>query len=241
MVRSDFGSDYTTCLFLSEESLYAGLTREVTRKFGRIDENMDSDFLMGYDVQARPVWFTPGMFVSSLDGIANTVPVDRMKYNVVDESVPSTSKSTVFDKKGNRNFVDRNNIATFGSMESVLPNQKVFTIGISTEERYLSCYSPKNVYMMGKKRTMFEVLDVSEVVRLEEDELQETLPIQVQMEDLNEFSFYTIHDVNARYFLVEGKALKSWRVQFNLSGKAVTKFLPDLFIDRAEKYFGVLR
>lgn len=235
MVRSDFGSDYSTCHFLSEESLYAGLTREVTRKFGKIDENMGSDFLMWYDVSARPVWFTPGIFVSSL------VQVDRMKYNVVDEAVPSTSKSTVFDRKRNRNFVDRNNIATFGSVESILPNQKVFTIGISPEECFLSCYSPQDVYLIGKKRTMFEVLDVSGVVRLEVAELQETVPIQVKMEDLNEFSSYTIRDVNARYFLVEGKALKCWRVQSNISGEFTMKFLPNLFVERAENYFAGIK
>ncbi|MFC4769538.1 hypothetical protein ACFO8Q_19600 [Effusibacillus consociatus] len=223
---------------MSEESLYAGLTREETRKFGRIDANMQSDFLTGYDVSARPIWFTPGMFVESIEESDTLLKTDRVKYNVVDEIVPSTSKSTVFDKKGNRNFIDRNNIATFGSIESVLPNQKVFTIGISKEERFLSCYAPQDVYLMGKKRTMFEVLGVSDVVRLQEDELQETIPTQVQMEDLNEYFSYTIHDVNARYFLVQGKALKCWRVHFYLDGKSITRFLPGVFVERAERYFG---
>ncbi|GIM46262.1 hypothetical protein DNHGIG_18110 [Collibacillus ludicampi] len=237
LVRSDFGSDYITCRFVSEESLYAGLTREQARKFGRIEPNMGADFAKAYDISAYPVWFTPGVFIHSLDKEFDVVHTGRLKYNVIEEARPSTSESIVYDKKGEWKSGSRNNLATFGSIESVLPNQLLYTIGISEDKELLSRYQRQDVYLMGKKRTMFEVVDVSEVTSLEEEEFQETVPVQVQMNQLNQYASYTILDVNARYFLVEGTSLKCWRVNTHLLGKPFTKYLPGVFVERAEELF----
>jgi hypothetical protein len=238
MVRSDFGSDYVTCRFLSEESMYAGLTREATRTFGRIDPKMESDFAKAYDIPSLPIWFTPGIFVHRKTfELDREIPVGQTKYNVLDEATPVTNKNTVYDKKGNRVLKERGNIATFGSIEAVLPDQRVLTIAVSPDPNLLSRYRPQDVFFMGKKRTMFELLEVSEVMPLQEEELQETVPVQVQMEQLSEYHSYTIHDVNARYFLVDGRAAKTWTLDAQMGAARLKRALPQLFVDRAMRLF----
>ena len=238
MVRSDFGSDYVTCRFLSEESMYAGMTREATRKFGRIEPKMENDFAEAYDIPSRPIWFTPGVFVhaESLE-VDREVRVGQTMYNVLDEAAPVTNKNTVYDKKGDRALKDRNNIATFGSIEAVLPDQRVFTIAVSPDKHLLSQYRFQDVFFMGKKRTMFELLEVSEVLPLEESEMEETVPVQMQMEQLAEYHAYTIHDVNARYFLVDGRAARTWTLDVQMGRGRLQRSLPELFVERAMRLF----
>jgi len=238
MVRSDLGSDYMTSRFLSEESMYAGLTREVTRQFGRIKPKMESVFSKAYDIPSKPIWFTPGIFVDDAFHVQDVVALDRMKYNVIDEAIPSTNKSTVYDKNGVRSIKDRNHTATFGSIESVLPGQYVFTIGISPHQELLRAYREQDVYLMGKKRSMFEVMGCSDITTLQEDEMEHTVPVQVQMGQLDTFHSYTIHEVNARYFLVEGRPIKTWRIDVEVAGQAITRYLPDLFVQKAQTLFG---
>ncbi|HOA80702.1 MAG TPA: hypothetical protein PKK61_06540, partial [Defluviitaleaceae bacterium] len=63
-VSSDFGSKYKTHTFLTSEALYAGLTRERTRKPKFVDVKSDKyDFFSTYDVGSYPIWFTPGLFI----------------------------------------------------------------------------------------------------------------------------------------------------------------------------------
>lgn len=60
-VSSDFGSKYKTQTYVSSEGMYAGLTREMTRREKFV--KMDGDFYCfqeTYDLARIPVWFTPG-------------------------------------------------------------------------------------------------------------------------------------------------------------------------------------
>lgn len=237
MVRSDLGSEYATSRHLSEESLYAGMTRQETKLFGKIEPDMDSTFANAYDIPSRPIWFTPGVFVDEELNVKEVVQTGRHKYNVIDEAVPSTNRSTIMDKKGQLLLKDRNNMATFGSIESVAPDQTALTIGVSPNKELLDDFRVQDVFLMGKKRTMFEVLHVTKSTLLHEEQMQETLPVQVQMHQLSEFYSYAIHDVNARYFLVSGKGLKVWRMQVDWEGRTWTKYLPDVFLEKAALLF----
>src|SRR6266498_5284107 len=111
-VSSDFGSQYHTHTFVTSEALYASLTREVTWRHETRFVDLETDaeksgrndyFLCDYDVAAKPLWFTAGLFV---DNNLRMVPkramsrrsqaggeppvVDTTNFNVVDEDYPST-------------------------------------------------------------------------------------------------------------------------------------------------------
>src|SRR5713226_8013467 len=71
-VQSDFGSQYHTHMFVTSHALYASLTRGMTwrhsSKFVDLDHDAekpgrDDYFFCDYDVKAKPLWFTPGIFV----------------------------------------------------------------------------------------------------------------------------------------------------------------------------------
>lgn len=218
--------------------MYAGLTREATRTFGRIEPKMESEFAKAYDIPQLPIWFTPGVFVAGTEwSMDREVEVGVTAYNVLDEAAPVTNKNSVYDKHGNLVLKDRSQIATFGSIEAVLPDQRVLTIAVSPDRELLARYTRQDVFYMGKKRTMFELMEVSDVVPLVESEMAETVPVQVQMEQLNEYYSYTIHDVNSKYFLVDGRVGRAWALDVQMGDVRLEKAVPELFVERAERLF----
>jgi hypothetical protein len=161
-VSSDFGSQYHTHTFVTGEALYASLTREATwrhaGKFVDLEEDAkkavrDDYFLCDYDVDAKPIWFTPGVF---MDDALRPLPkqrgvVDRHNFNVVDEDRPSTGGA------GRAYFVP-----TYGSIESVLPDHRMFTRAYSPQWDELQRFAIGQTFMLGKKRTMFQIVRLSE-------------------------------------------------------------------------------
>lgn len=217
-VSSDFGSQYHTHTFATSEALYASLTRGVTwRHEGRfvdLEEDArrpasDDYFLVDYDVRKRPVWFTPGVFV---DEHLHPLPkqrgvVDMNDFNVVDEDYPSTGS-------GGRAYF----CPTYGRVESVLPDHRLFTCAFSPRPTELDRFLPHQTFMMGKKRTMFQVVWLSQT---EEGQRQVgacvTPFLQVTVGDVQRFVTCEVLAATLRYLLVCGETRESecyWRFSY---------------------------
>lgn len=208
-VQSDFGSQYYTHTFVTSEALYASLTREVTwrhaGKFVDLEEDAKKSartdyFFCDYDVKKKPIWFTPGIFV---DRQFRPLPkqrgvVDRSDFNVIDEAYPSTGG-------GSRPYY----VPTYGRIESVLPDHKMLTFGLSPNLRELEDFAAGQTFLLGKKRTMFQLIDVSSVVELRELQntaiIDECQPVQVKLDEVRNFHEYEILAGTARYLLVRGQ------------------------------------
>ena len=163
-VSSDFGSQYHTHTFVTSEALYASLTRGVTwRHEGRfVDLKSDATksaradyFVCDYDVSKKPIWFTPGVFVDEqLRPLAKERGVvDKNDFNVVDEGYPSTGG-------GGRAYY----VPTYGRIESVLPDHRLLTFAFSSRCTELEDFTVGQTFMLGKKRTMMQLVQVAEVV-----------------------------------------------------------------------------
>ncbi len=214
-VSSDFGSQYYTHTFVTSEALYAGLTRGVTwrheSKFVDLAEDAkkstSSDyFVCDYNVDAKPLWFTPGVFV---DGHLGVLPkqrgvVDKNDFNVVDEGYPGTGG-------GGRAYY----CPTYGRIESVLPDHRLLTCAFSLRRTELEGFVLGQTFMLGKKRTMFQLVWLSET---DEGLYQEgncaTPFLQVGVDDVRRFASYEILAATMRYLLVRGELRESgsyWR------------------------------
>lgn len=208
-ISSDFGSQYRTHIFASSEALYASLTRGVTwrqeNRFVDLKEDAkksasDNYFFCDYDVKAKPIWFTPGIFV---DGGLHMLAkqrgvVDRNDFNVVDEGYPGTGG-------GGRAYF----VPTYGSIEGVLPDHRLLTCALSPQKSELEEFANGQTFLLGKKRTMFQLVDISEVADLVEVEgespIEECQPVQTKLDEVSNFREYEILAATARYLLVRGR------------------------------------
>ena len=163
-ISSDFGSQYHTHTFATSEALYASLTREMTWRHESRFVDLEEDakkatstdyFVCDYDVRAKPVWFTPGVFVDEqLHPLAKERGVvDRNDFNVVDEGHPGTGG-------GSRPYY----VPTYGRIESVLPDHRVLTCALSPHRDELEWFTASQTFILGKKRTMFQITRLSPVV-----------------------------------------------------------------------------
>lgn len=238
-VSSDFGSQYHTHAFASTEALYASLTRGVTwrheSKFVDLKEDArksasDDYFFCDYDVKAKPIWFTPGVFV---DGELRLLAkqrgmVDRNDFNVVDEGYPSTGG-------GGRAYF----VPTYGRIEGVLPDHRLFTCVLSAHKSELEGFAHGQTFLMGKKRTMFQLMDISEVAELVEVEgeipIEECQPVQVKIDEVSNFREYEILAGTARYLLVRGRTSEaSLAASFGNPGETLEfrRVLPAFWVER---------
>lgn len=197
-VSSDFGSKYKTHTFLTSEALYAGLTRELTRQ-GKV-VNLDNgiyDFPATFKIQELPVWFTPGLFVDdNMVPLARTANlVDTNTFNVLDEDYPGTGGGK------SRKFY----CPTYGTMESVLPDRRLLTCAFAREEALLDRFSAGKVYLLGKKRTMFQVMEVSSIVPCSSVQGGVIWACQVPPDLVPQFTEYTVYAATRRYLLIGGR------------------------------------
>lgn len=165
VVASDFGSDYRTHTHVTSEALYASLTRGATWQPRLIDLKDDpEDFTRAYDVAAMPIWFLPGVFTAHGSYRLPDEAFDTTAFNVVHELYPSTSRAYVF-KKGN--LIDKErpyHIPSYGTIQALKPNLSLVTCAFSTRRELLECFAMGQIFMMGKKRTMFQIVNISAVV-----------------------------------------------------------------------------
>ena len=197
-LSSDFGSKYKTHTFLTSEALYAGLTREVTRQARWVDLNNDEyDFFATYDLIKMPIWFTPGLFVdNNLAPLSkSTGVVDTNLFNVLDEGYPGTGGG-----KKRKPYCP-----TYGSMETILPDKRLLTYCFSQKPELLEQFNPGSIYLMGKKRTMFQIVETSPAAICTKAEEANIWACQVTPEFVSRFTEYTVHAATRRYLLLSGK------------------------------------
>ncbi len=182
-VAGDFGSNYSTHPFLSSEMLYAGLTRELTRRPRTFTEKMSEyNFFRDFDVAARPLWFTPGIL---LDG--GTGQVAGKTRSFLDTHL---FNSTLEDRPG---IQDNDRLPKYGSMETVLPGNLFRTLMLSPDVEILESYDKGQIFWMGKKRTMFQVEELGSVSSSEsENSSCSTEYVQVSAREVNAYDAYSV-------------------------------------------------
>lgn len=231
-ISSDFGADYRTHTHVTSEALYASLTREVTRRRPRfVDLKNDVyDFAADYDVAAMPVWFLPGIFME--EDRERLVPerLDTSFFNVISSVYPSTSRSFGFVKGelkvGNRSH----RVPTFGCIQAVLPGNLLLTAGLSPNESLLAAFVLGQTFLLGKKRTMFQVVALSDVGegRIREGQCT-TGYLQLPPNSSTRFQSFEVLAATMRYVILRGTTREEAEyVEFPFSDGPIC--LPDFYL-----------
>ena len=230
-VSSDFGAQYHTHIFVTSEALYAALTRGVTWKHGDrlVDLNADKAkattdyFFCDYDVEAKPIWFTPGLFV---DDKLNPLPkqrgiVDSNDFNVIDEGYPGTGGT------GRKDYCP-----TYGRIEGVLPNYQMLTCAFSPCREELEVFSARQTFMLGKKRTMFQVVRKSGIIEGKWNQGECGAGwLQYPPHFSGKFSEFEILAATMRYIILRGTVRDAVEyLEFPLPDGTVR--LPDFYLER---------
>ncbi len=231
-ISSDFGADYRTHTYVTSEALYASLTHEVTRRRPRfVDlENDLYDFTADYDVSSMPVWFLPGIFVDKKGGQLAPERLDTSYFNVISSVYPSTSQSFGF-KKGELKASKRSHrVPTFGSIQAVLPDNLLVTAGFSPDEGLLAAFAPDQTFLLGKKRTMFQIIALSDVVEGEVRKGQCTTGyLQLAPNSSTHFRSFEVLAATMRYVILRGTTReKVEHIEFPFSDGPV--YLPDFYL-----------
>ncbi|MBN1921517.1 MAG: hypothetical protein JW892_09745 [Anaerolineae bacterium] len=230
-VSSDFGSQYRTHTFITSEALYASLTREVTwRHRGRfIDLEEDAlkatgadYFVCDYDVAKKPLWFTPGLFVdrqgqplAKQRGVADT-----NDFNVIDEGHPGTGGS------GRPSYVP-----TYGRIEGILPDHLLLINAFSPSRAEVECFKVDQTFLMGKKRTMFQIVNLSAMVEgtWEQGECR-TGWLELPPNYGTRFQRFEILAATMRYIILRGMTRDKVRyVEFSFPDGGLR--LPDFYLE----------
>jgi len=242
VVASDFGSDYRTQAHVSSEALYASLTREVTRRPGFIDLNNDPyEFEADYgfrDGVALPIWFLPGVFVDEGSYRLPDAHFDTTFFNVVSEVYPSTSQTYVLRTGDLRERKRPYHVPTYGSIQAVLPDRCLLIYAFSPDCALLEAFEPRQTYLLGKKRTMFQIAAVSATVEgaTREEGSCETPYLEVTYQDTAAFSRFHVLAATMRYLIIRGETRGvGGYVEFPIPvlGLGDKLCLPDFYLRRA--------
>lgn len=205
-VSADFGSDYTTHAHLSSEMLYAGLTRERSRKPRAFGAAMGAyNFVDDFDLRQIPLWCTVGTVVASnsrdldtvvpaMGGLPDRARVRRdiHTFNSTLESVPGVQTNDRLPK--------------FGSMQTLLPDHLFLTTAVSPDAHLLDEFVHGQVFWMGKKRTMFQIQCMSDVVPGSwQKGACMTAPIQIGPADVAQFETMQVLAATQRCLVVRGR------------------------------------
>jgi hypothetical protein len=166
VIASDFGSDYRTHTHVTSEALYASLTRGATWRPRLINLEDDlENFSLAYDVAAMPIWFLPGIFIADGGPRLPDAHLDTTAFNVVQEFYPSTSKAYVFRKGGLEEKDRPYHVPTYGTIQAVKPDRRMITCAFSPKRELLEEFAEEQTFVLGKKRTMFQIVNLSAVVK----------------------------------------------------------------------------
>lgn len=233
-ISSDFGSEYKTHPFLTEQMVYAGLTREnelIENNELLIEKGIvpdDYDFNKRYQIP-NGRYFTCGYIIDKEKckkkgkielWNKNRDNSDINDFNSIDET--------------NAGVQDNKKLPKYGNIEWILPNNYFLTFAFSTEKEYLNNYYKDQTFYMGKKRTMFQIEEMSEVVvgECKEREAELFLPIQVSNEEIEKFNYYNILTLTQRYVLVKGKTKEADIYKWKINFKGLDEIqLPGFFVE----------
>lgn len=238
-ISSDFGSQYHTHTFVTAEALYASLTRGATWRHPERFVDLETDakkstspdyFFCDYDVAQKPIWFTPGIFVNALgEPLAKQRGVvDKSDFNVISEGYPSTGGDKV--EGGKRPSY----VPTFGRIESVLPGHKMLVYAFSPKPEELDWFRVNQVFLLGKKRTMMQVVEISTIVEgTKEKGSCATGYLQIQPVDMKFFTAFEVLTATMRYLILRGTThadTSYFSFKLKLSNLSVTFVVPEFVI-----------
>lgn len=230
-IASDFGSEYKTHPFLTEQMVYAGLTREnelIEDKKLKIEKSIVPD---KYDFNDR--YKIPNGRYFTCAYIINQKKYKEEQNIELWNKNRDNSDVNDFNSiaETNAGVQDNNKLPKFGNIESILPNNYFITFAFSMYKDYLEKYYNGQTFYMGKKRTMFQIEKMSDIVQGNsiERESKLFLPIQINQDEVEKFGFYSIITVTQRYILLKGKTKKiiniHWPIDFNnLKGISLPAF-----------------
>jgi len=238
VVASDFGSDYRTQTHVTSEALYASLTRGATWKPRLIDLKNDGDaFTDAYDVAKLPIWFLPGLFVS--DGNCNyrlsDHHLDTTSFNVVSEFYPSTSKCYSFNKGDLKDKKRPYHVPTYGTIQAVKPDRRLVTYAFSPRRELLDAFSDEQTFLLGKKRTMFQIVSLSPISEgsWKNGECS-TNWLELPTNYGEYFRQFQVLAITMRYIILRGTTKENIRyVEFNFPAEELC--LPEFYCDAISK------
>ncbi|VVB71173.1 Uncharacterised protein [uncultured archaeon] len=239
VVASDFGSDYRTHTHVTSEALYASLTKGATWKPHLVDlENDTYAFLETYDVPKMPIWFLPGLFLLNGSYRLPDDHLDSNSFNVVNELYPSTSKCFVF-KKGDFEEKQRpHHVPTYGTIQSIKPNHVLTTCAFSPRRALLDNFVEGQTFVLGKKRTMFQIVELSAVVEGQwKNGICGTDWLELPPNYGSRFQQFQILSATMRYIIVKGLTKDNIKyIEFIIAGNSIC--VPDFYWDIISKMLG---
>ena len=143
----------------------------------------------------------------------------RIKYlDQHDDSTPTTKL--------------RGPVPTYGSIESILPDNRFKTLVVSPGKEHLVTFAPGQVFWMGKKRTMFQTTDESGQIVSGEQQRGDCLTpfIQVRPAASTHFARMEVIAGTQRYVVMRGEVKDSDIYFFNFGGERIG--LPYFSLDR---------
>jgi hypothetical protein len=249
VIASDFGGDYRTHTHITSQALYASLTHGATwRAGGTVEDRLvypsiqvkkdHYDFATDYDLQALPLWFTPGLFARRDGDDLSDQALDAGYFNVVHECYPSTSRQYKFNKKGQLEGTRRpSRVPTYGTWQGILPNRRLYTFALSREPALLEAFEVGQTYLLGKKRTMMQIVSLSEIASGEEKRgICQTGLLQLPPDGMNYFRSFNVVAATMRYIILRGTTREEVEhVEFPSSDGPV--YLPDFYLKQTPLQF----
>ncbi len=207
-IQSDFGADYRTQTYVSSEALYASLTRGRTWRAPPIVLKRDRyDFAADYDLESYPIWFTPGIFAQHGSYRLPRQAFDTAYFNVVHEAYPTTSKGYTFEhktgelKKGKRG----KHVPTYGTWQGILPDHHLVTWVFGSDEQLLNTFEVGQTFLLGKKRTMMQLIKVGDVAPLREEKGAFMTPfLQMDTRQIGFFQSFEVLATTMRHLIMRG-------------------------------------
>lgn len=239
VIQSDFGADYRTHTHVTSEALYASLTRGLTwQPIPVIISNDIYDFAHHYDVAARPIWFTPGIFLNqSNKHQLEHDAFDTTYFNVLHEVYPTTSKSYGLDKSGELKQQSRpHHTPTYGTWQGIKPDHRLVTYAFSPDQALLEEFVVNQTFLLGKKRTMVQITHMEKIVEGTNQSGSCLTPfLQVPTDGVSLFQSFQILAGTMRYLVMRGMTQSETKhVQFG-DKLAIPNFAIPAYIEKQTK------
>lgn len=231
VVASDFGSDYRTHTHVTSEALYASLTRGATWRPQLVDLQDDPDtFTLAYDVAAMPIWFLPGIFLSDGSHRLPDADLDTTAFNVVHEFYPSTSRRYTLNRGVLQERRRPHYVPTYGTIQAVKPDRRLMTNAFSPKRELLQGFAESQSFLLGKKRTMFQIVDLSPIVEGATKQGKCVTPwLEIPPTFGGKFQSFEILAATLRYIILRGVTRESVEfIHFELTGGSIS--LPDFYL-----------
>lgn len=230
VVASDFGSDYRTHTHVTSEALYASLTRGATWQPCLIDlKNDPADFTLAYKVATMPIWFLPGIFLANGSYRLPDASLDTTAFNVVHEFYPSTSRGYVFKHGGLEEKNRPYHVPTYGTIQAVKPDGRLRTYAFSPRRELLESFAKGQTFILGKKRTMFQIVDLSAVAEGTQKRGKCTTSwLELPPDYIGCFEYFQVLAATMRYVILRGTTREVGYVEFSF--RDVNLCLPDFYL-----------